>query len=678
MSRRREGKPARKSPQGSISRPASDATASPVVRQRPWRRRWIVWTVLAAVLLLLALVVAPRALTAGARWLAARQVAAGADNTARLWLAWSAWIWPRDGRTDLAEAVCLRHLERFDDWRRAIEAAKRKGAPPLAVEHELRLGLLQSGQRRQDVAGELVALTDQAVPPREVAAAVIFACLAQEKADAARTVLDAWATSDPNSSHVAYMTGVLYRYVSDPDQAEAAFKLALAREPRHELARQALAALYAGEHRLEESLAQEITLAGRRATRDAAEVRLAGLLRQLGRRHEARQVLLSAAGRRGMGAEVAAELGRIELDAGRYEEALRLFESEAAGLGAPESAAAVGMALKGEIVRSQKAFARIDDTQAGGLRGYDLRVRLAIDGRDRQAAEELARLSSNPSARNQSGVEAAAGTGAASAAALYAEKCAACHGQNGDANSVGARHLFPRARNLRTEPFQLVSNPDGVATQADIEEVLRRGMPGTAMRAFNDLDQRQRTLLAEEVLRLHREGLRGQLAGILSSEGEEASAEELDAAVAMAMTPGEPIAVGPLDPATPEAAVRGRNLYVALGCVKCHGSEGLGDGDTALVDPWGTAWLPRDLVGEPFKGGHEPAAIWQRIVAGMPGTPHPACVGVSAEEIGDLVHFTASLGRDPKAVQTNHQRALRAATYLSPAAQPPGTDSTTP
>ncbi len=666
MSRRHGRKSARTAPQGgSGSRPA--AKPEPAQRAAPVRWRWPL--VLAAGLLVAFLLLAPRLLATATRWIAARQAAAGADHTARVWLAWSARFDSSDGRTDLAEAACLRHIEQLDQWRQAVDAARRKGAPAEAVRQELRLGLIQSGQEREGLERELVALAEEGVPPREVAAAVIFGFLAQEKAAAARMVLDGWRAGNPDDPHVAYMSGVFWRYVAEPSQAEAEFQRALAREPRHEMARQALAALYASEHRLEQSLAEEIVLANRCGTRDAAEVRLAMLLRKLGRTEDARRVLQSAGERRGMPAEILAELSQIELDAGKYSEALAQFDSSTAGAVVP---AAIATALGGQIVRSQDSFARIDRMQVAGLRGYDLRVRLAISRNDRQAADELAKLSS-PSATQEDEARAAIAPGdeTASAAALYAEHCAACHSADGGADAVGARHLFPRARNLRTEPFQLVSTANGVAARDDIEEVLRRGMPGTSMRAFDHLADSERTLLTNEVLRLRREGLRAQLAATLREDEEEVLDEDIEAAVAVLTNPGEPIAVGPLAAATPQAIASGRALYLELGCAKCHGNEGEGDGDAREVDAWGTAWLPRDLVREPFEGGHEPEPIWRRIVAGMPGTPHPACAGVSPENIADLVQFVVALGREPKAARTNHDRALRAGTFFDSAAKSP-------
>ena len=64
---------------------------------------------------------------------------------------------------------------------------------------------------------------------------------------------------------------------------------------------------------------------------------------------------------------------------------------------------------------------------------------------------------------------------------LYAQHCAACHGQNGDGQGVAAAYLFPKPRDFRAGRFRLVSTTNGIPTLEDIEAVLQRGMPGSSM-----------------------------------------------------------------------------------------------------------------------------------------------------------------------------------------------------
>jgi hypothetical protein len=79
-----------------------------------------------------------------------------------------------------------------------------------------------------------------------------------------------------------------------------------------------------------------------------------------------------------------------------------------------------------------------------------------------------------------------------------------------------------------------------------------------------------------------------------------------------------------------------------------------------LFDIAGRPDFPRDLVHDVFKGGNQPDAIYLRILLGMPGTPHPANVSMTTQQLIALTHYCHSLGVEPKRTLTNHQRAVEA------------------
>jgi hypothetical protein len=58
-----------------------------------------------------------------------------------------------------------------------------------------------------------------------------------------------------------------------------------------------------------------------------------------------------------------------------------------------------------------------------------------------------------------------------------------------------------------------------------------------------------------------------------------------------------------------------------------------------------------------------------RILAGMPGSPHPAAQ-LAEEKCVDLVHYCVSLSRQPKRTLTNHQRYLEATRRRLPSGTP--------
>ena len=91
---------------------------------------------------------------------------------------------------------------------------------------------------------------------------------------------------------------------------------------------------------------------------------------------------------------------------------------------------------------------------------------------------------------------------------LYARHCAACHGERGDGKGLAATFLFPKPRDFRAGRFRLVSTNNNVPTREDLQAVLVRGMPGSAMPSWAHLTQQDRDALVDEIMRLRMEGAR--------------------------------------------------------------------------------------------------------------------------------------------------------------------------
>jgi len=609
--------------------------------------------------------------------MATHEMNAGAVSTAQGWLAWSARFASDHGRTELMQAACFRRLEQMDHWRKALQLAEQKGAPAPQVQQEHQLAFIQWGQLVEGAEGELLALIDAGASPREVSAAFVHGYLARENPEKARSLLDAWAADFPEEAHVAYMAGLHRRWLGDRARAETEFRSALARQPRHELARTALAQMLEEQHRLDVALVQYVELATRFPTNLPAREGRARLLRKLGRLGEARAVLKSLALQSEPPSGVVVEMGQIEFASGNYEEAERWFER--ADLDQTEdgkmlSAAASAFALGEQVSRGEQLFLQIDAAHGSVTRAYDLLVRLALDPTNRAAAQESRRLyeaSTMPLDGGSLEVQPAKGDRLAEPATsgpeLYSLHCSACHGATGDGKGRAARHLFPRPRDIRAGKSRLVSTLNGVPTLEDTEAVIRRGMPGTSMQSFDSLGEKQHRMLAQEVLRLNREGIGEQFINQLRNEEEPVDEDETRQVIEICTTPGEVARAPRIGRVDSQAIARGKEAYSRLGCDKCHGDDGAGANDTPLFDDKGRPTTPRDLAYEPFKGGQEPESVYLRIYLGMPGTPHPACYGVSADQRRDLVHYCRSLSREPKRALTNHQRAARAAqrTYLA-------------
>ena len=654
-------------------RERSQHSAEPGARLR--RRREVFLVTLALLVVIVVVAVFGRGLPARfARHVAARRVGAGAISAAQRWVAWSARLDPNNGETELVRAACFRHLGEVERFVEALRRAERLGTPRARVQREMKLGLIQAGQFDRGIDRELGPMTEAGISPHEVAAAYVHGFLVRDEPDEAKRVLEAWSADFPDEAQVAYMAGIYWLWLDDPGRAEEELEVALAREPRHELARTALAELIEEQDRLEEALERYAEAAARSAASEAAHVGMARLLRKLGCLDAARAALEPLASRPEASSAVAVEMGEIELESGDYAEAARWFRHVDLDATADRGllrAAATLSALEGEVPRADRLFGRADAEYRRVLRIDELRARLKIDPGDRKAHDELQRAFRAPVAARANGTTPRTerptpdrpADRATSASELYALHCGACHGDDGRGDGRAARHLFPRPRDLRAEKYRLVSAPNGVPTLGDCEAVIRRGMPGTSMAPLEDLRDDERRILAEEVLRLRREGVREQFIRAMLREGEEIDDDEVREVVEFGTTPGEPVPVPPMGPADAPSLARGKGAYFNLGCDKCHGNDGAGAWEIAYFDERGLPAPPRDLVHEPFKGGREPESIYLRVYVGMPGSPHPGCWNVPESRLVDLVQYCRGLAREPERVLTNHERAMEAARY---------------
>jgi mono/diheme cytochrome c family protein len=252
---------------------------------------------------------------------------------------------------------------------------------------------------------------------------------------------------------------------------------------------------------------------------------------------------------------------------------------------------------------------------------------------------------------------------------LYALHCAGCHGANGDGNGIAATFLFPKPRNFRAGRFRLASTVNGVPSAADLDAVIQRGMPGSAMPPWPKLTESQRALLVGEVQRLHREGARDQFIAQLKEEtGEEkpeVDPQELEESIKSRTTVGETSEVPAIGTPDAQAVARGKELYVKQACAACHGNEGKGDGQQTMVDIEGLPTRPRDLTLGIYKGGHDVASVYRRIALGMPGTPMPSSPNLKPEQIVDLSHFIRSLSDEPLRQAAILNRERLAAKYVA-------------
>lgn len=208
--------------------------------------------------------------------------------------------------------------------------------------------------------------------------------------------------------------------------------------------------------------------------------------------------------------------------------------------------------------------------------------------------------------------------------AVYDLKCAGCHGVKGDGKGPAAELLLPRPRDFTSGIYKIRTTANKTPTDQDIFRIITEGMPGTSMPAWNVLPERERWNL---------------VAYIKAFAG-----EKLKEAPKKVELPKE---VG-----SSEASIkRGKEMYEAIECHKCHGNDGRADGPSRaeLKDEWGQPVPPANLAKRwTFRGGQSRTEIATRIANGVLGTPMPAFLDAveKPEDVWHLTNFIMSLGPD--------------------------------
>jgi len=632
-----------------------------------WSRRHAVWLTFLLTVVALA-IFARTAYSLWAKQVAGNRLRIGAISDARQYLQRAARSAPDDGTIDVMLAFCFRQFRQVDRWRDALQAAEKKGVSPERIERERQLYRIQTGNWGEGAESQLATFAGEGVTAYDVPAAFVSGCLASGRNALAQQILDAWSADCPNDAHVAYMRGKYWESLGDAQQARAQYEAAISREPRHELARVSLAEMFEENNQLDRAFRQYAALGSASAAGEVAALGAARILRKMGHLDRAQAILEPFAQTTETPMDVAVAMGRIAMDRGDFPTAERWFER--AGVERTRDpyflmSAVRLLGMQGKSAEAERLFQRIAAVGNRVTRTGDLRTRLALDPADAAAAAEIKQLiqeldvamTSPDTLPTESATEDETSS---PARRLFVLHCGACHGPEGDGNGLGTRHLFPRPRDLRWEFSRLVSTENGVPTLNDTLTVLRRGVPGTSMPSYDDLEDDELRLLAEEVHRLRREGLRERLVSVLELQGDEVMEDEVEESVDLLTAPGDAIVVPPIGPAAPSSLVRGKEIYLELGCANCHGEDGAGVADEVWHDERGFPVRARDLARESFKGGQDATSVYLRIAAGMPGSPHPSSSGVSQEQLADLVQFCLSLSREPKKDFTDHERAALA------------------
>jgi len=227
---------------------------------------------------------------------------------------------------------------------------------------------------------------------------------------------------------------------------------------------------------------------------------------------------------------------------------------------------------------------------------------------------------------------------------LFAKHCASCHGERGDGNGIVS--LDPKARYFGFERYKFISTTNGVPTDDDLLRVLRHGIPGSAMYAFEPiLSESQMRAIIGHLRELTRKGIYARLRQKAEKDDDYDPQEVATKTLAQSeVGPVFPIPAS-FTPPTAESIALGKAAYTKA-CANCHGPDGKGDGPQVkdLKNDIGTPARPRDLTRGVFKGGGEPDRLYLRLMLGIPGTPMPASeTTIPRADIDHLINYVKSM-----------------------------------
>lgn len=196
---------------------------------------------------------------------------------------------------------------------------------------------------------------------------------------------------------------------------------------------------------------------------------------------------------------------------------------------------------------------------------------------------------------------------------IYQERCAFCHGENGDGNGPIAKYLNPRPRDFTSNQFKFRTTASGeLPLREDVINIVKKGIQGTAMPRWE---------------------------AVLSQAEIEAVVDYVTQNFVPDWGTYEPqvIITGEENPprVTDQMIAQGAQIYQELQCWKCHGQGGRADGSSApgMTDDFGFPIRPADLTKAwRYKGGSELADIYARFSTGLNGSPMPSFYDVFPEE----------------------------------------------
>jgi len=207
---------------------------------------------------------------------------------------------------------------------------------------------------------------------------------------------------------------------------------------------------------------------------------------------------------------------------------------------------------------------------------------------------------------------------------VYQKRCIFCHGDEGGGDGVASERLAPKPRDFTMGLYKYRTTPNGMLpTDDDLFRAISKGLPGTGMPAWEGtLSETERRNVIQYIKTFSKKFERQK-------------------------EPLPTIPVGAEIVSSPESIEKGKALFKEVECFKCHGTDGRGNGPSALelTDDKGDPIKPRNLTKNwLFRGGGEARDIYMRVNTGLNGTPMPSFSdSLDNEKSWHLANYVRSL-----------------------------------
>lgn len=315
------------------------------VRQPRAPRRWPLRVLLAALTIGAVLVIAPWT----ALVLAKSAITRREPETALRWLRCAEWFRQHRAEIRFLQARCWRRLGQTEEFRTAIQAAAQAGYPTPRLEREQILLQAQLG-RLNEVEDQIPRILQTAEEDTaEACEAYVSGLLLNFRQVEALRVIDSWSKDYPGDLYPVLIQGQVHQNAGKLEEAEAAYRQALAMSPHSRAVQQNLADVLVSAQKIEPALELYRRLTADTQRRDAAWLQIAKCERLRGDLDAAQRALSQIRDRaRFTDGSLDLQEGLVALDQQRFEQAaLALDRAKRANPRSVEIRHARAQALRG-------------------------------------------------------------------------------------------------------------------------------------------------------------------------------------------------------------------------------------------------------------------------------------------------------------------------------------------